>query len=636
MARSRLALPRFGTTLAMVSAQRSEKPSRVSPAQKRTRRGNRRKLILVLMSAGVLAGILLASIAWLNAKASAIRVELEAATQLVPAIKDDVQSARAEQAAARVEQMRTHTGTAKDLSGDPLWTLASALPGVGANFSAVTEVARSADDVANLALEPLVRIMQSLNWESLLPNGAGSDLKPLAASAPTISSAAHAVRASSERLHRIDTDGLMPQVAEPLEDARTQLAEVTDALDAAANVSQLAPNMLGAEKTRSYLLIIQNNAEARASGGIPGAMAILNLDNGKLSLGAQSSAGDVGVMSPPLVVDPQQQQIYSARMGKFPQDLNLTPDFPTAASTAQAMWERSTGQRVDGVVSVDPVALSYLLTATGPVQIDDPRIDLLSSGQLPDELTSQNVVQTLLSDVYLHIEDPEVQDAYFAVVAQHIFASLSGGTANGQALLDGIARGAAEGRVLIWSGRSSEQSVIAAYPVGGSVSGPGVLPAQFGVYFNDGTGAKMDFYVHRTVQLIKGCPKDGYQQTTVRITSTNNAPIDAATSLPAYVTGNGAFGVPPGSIQTNIAAYGPNQALVEGAKVDGNRSDFAPYVHSNRPVGVVAIRLAPGESKTVDFTFAKIVQHSEPNVVVTPTVQAVKDVTLPTKNAVCD
>ena len=88
-------------------------------------------------------------------------------------------------------------------------------------------------------------------------------------------------------------------------------------------------------------------------------------------------------------------------------------------------------------------------------------------------------------------------------------------------------------------------------------------------------------------------------------------------------------------MQTNIVAYGPVQANIESAKVGGQRTEFAPYQHANRPVGVLAQRLAPGESKTVEFTFGKIVQHTEPNLVVTPTVQPVKDVTLPMENASC-
>ena len=352
-------------------------------------------------------------------------------------------------------------------------------------------------------------------------------------------------------------------------------------------------------------------------------------------MGTQSSAGDVGVMTPVLPVDPQQKQIYSGRMGKFMQDVNLTPDFPTAASTAQAMWERKTGQRVDGVLSVDPVALGYILEATGPVKLSSPESVALASGGLPTELSGKNVVQTLLSDVYSKIEQPELQDAYFAVVAQEIFSKLSAGNGDVNGLLQGITRAADEGRVLVWSSLADEESLVAKYAVSGSVSGPSVSPAQFGVYFNDGTGAKMDYYVKRTVQLVKECSKDGYEQTTVRVTSSNTAPIDAATSLPAYVTGAGAFGVAPGSVQTNIVAYGPSLANVENAKIDGVRTEFAPYAHGNRPVGVLSLRLAPGESRTIEFTFGKIVQHTEPNLVVTPTVQDVKDVILSTEISQC-
>lgn len=609
-----------------------------SRAERRSRSGQkrrRRSLLLTLVALGLL--ILVAGIgsAWLAGKASTINSELNEATILIPALKVAIAGENPGEASATVERLRAHTAAAKEAANDPVWTLASTLPGIGSNFSAVAEVARSADDVAALGLEPLVKVYSSLDWESVLPSRSGTDLVPLETASPSISAAAHAVRLSADRLSQIDASKLLPQVADPLIRARDQLIDVTGALDAAANASNIAPGMLGAQAERNYLLIIQNNAEARASGGIPGALAILSLDKGKLTLGDQSSAGAVGVMSPIVTVDPTQQQIYSTRVGKFMQDVNLTPDFPTAASTAQAMWERKTGQRVDGVISIDPVALSYILDTTGPVKITDPELVALASAGLPTELTGRNVVQTLLSDVYARIQQPILQDAYFAGVAQEIFAALSDGKGNAKGLIEGLTRGADESRVLVWSGRPAEQAIIAKYALSGSIAGPSIAPAQFGIYFNDGTGAKMDYYVQRSVQLVKECPKDGYEQTTVRITSTNTAPADAATTLPAYVTGGGSFGVPPGSVQTNIVAYGPVQANVETANLDGQRTDFAPYIHSNRPVGVLAIKLAPGESRTVEFTFGKIVQHTEPNVVVTPTVQAAKDVILPTEIPSC-
>ncbi|WP_427006375.1 DUF4012 domain-containing protein [Pseudarthrobacter sp. H2] len=573
--------------------------------------------------------------AWLSTRATIIKDELEATAQLIPVLKENIAGDKPQEASATADQLRSHTAAAREAAGDPLWTLASAVPVLGANFSAIAEVARSADDVAALGVAPLVRVFDSLNWDSLLPSSTGTDLDPIQKASPSVSAAAHAVRASAERLDRIDANSLWPQVSEPLTRAREQLQTVTGALDVAANGARLAPGMLGADSPRNYLLMIQNNAETRASGGIPGALAVLAIDHGKLTLAAQNSANGMGFFSPALPVDAEQQQIYSARLGEYMHDVNLTPDFPTAASTAQAMWERKTGQHVDGVISLDPVALGYVLDATGPVKITNPELLALAKGALPTELNGHNVVATLLSDVYAKIAQPQYQDAYFAGVAKEIFGALSSGKGEAKGLIEGLTRGTTEGRILVWSGSSAEQAVIAKYPLSGSIAGPSVSPAQFGVYFNDGTGAKMDYYVKRTVQLMEECTGDEYGQVKVRITSTNTAPADAATSIPAYVTGGGSFGVPAGTVQTNVIAYGPVQATVQTASLDGKKISFAANRHANRPVGSVTVALAPGQSSTVELTFGKIVQHTEPNVVVTPTVQAVKDVVLASEPAEC-
>ncbi|WP_426763937.1 DUF4012 domain-containing protein [Pseudarthrobacter sp. 1G09] len=555
--------------------------------------------------------------------------------QLVDDLKGEIVANDTANANGVATQIRRHTAAAKTAVNDPVWVLASSIPGLGPNLSAVSEMARSADDVATLGLTPLTQVIDSLDWDTLLPGDSPTNLAPLEAASPAIVSAAQAVRSSAERLEGIDSSRLVPQLADPLEEARSQLRSVTGALDASADASKLLPSMLGSQGPKNYLLMVQNNAEARASGGIPGALAVLSFDKGKLTLSAQNSAANVGAMSPILPIDAEQKNIYSGRLGKYMQDVNLTPDFPTAATLATEMWNRKTGQRVDGVLSIDPVALSYILKVTGPVTIKSHGLQPLTELGLPSELNEQNVVQTLLSDVYAKIEKPEQQDIYFAGVAQEIFRALSSGKGDAKLLVEGISQATAEGRVLVWSGTAGDQTTISKYPLSGSVTGVSISPAQFGVYFNDGTGAKMDYYLKRTVQLIKECPKDGYEQTTVRITSKNTAPSDAATSLAPYVTGGGEYGIPPGTVQTNIVAYGPVQALVESANENGQKIAFAPHLHANRPVGVIAQRLAPGESKTVEFTFGKIVQHTEPELDVTPSVQPVKEVKLPTKLAPC-
>ncbi|MDP9889827.1 DUF4012 domain-containing protein [Pseudarthrobacter enclensis] len=573
---------------------------------------------------------------WLTTKAAELQSELTSAASLVPQLKHEIELDDKLAVRQTVDGMAIHTRKAADIARFPVWSMSTSLPLIGENFRAASELAISGNDVVQLAVMPLADSYQALDWDNLAPNHDGVDLAPLGGVRTELSAAAQAIRDSAARLGDIDSDKLLPQIRQPLVQATSQLNSYRAIFDTAADLASVAPEMMGSTSPRTYLLMIQNNAEARASGGIPGALAELSIDKGKLALDAQSSAGDLGIMSPVLPIDSQQQQIYSARMGKYMQDVNLTPDFPTAATTARAMWQAKTGRLVDGVISIDPVVLSYILQSTGPVSVNGPELAVVRASGLPTELRGDNVVPTLLSDVYAKITQPKLQDAYFAGVAKEVFSALSSGKGEGKGLVAGITRGAEEGRVLVWSANTSEQSVISKYALSGSISGPSVLPAQFGVYFNDGTGAKMDYYVKHTVQLVKECPADGYEQTMVRVTSTNTAPADAATSLPAYVTGGGAYGIAPGTVQTNIVTYGPVQSNVESANIDSQKTPFAPYLHANRPVGVIAQQLAPGESKTVEFTFGKIVQHTEPNVVVTPTVQPVKDVVLPTKIASCD
>ncbi len=613
-----------------VEPERRRKRAKSLPNQRR------RRLWTVGICIGALFVIGVTAVLWLSEKATTIMSELEASAQLVPKLKESILQNRPEDASSAAVELGRHTAAARDAAGDPLWSLASAMPWIGSNFSATAEIARSADDVASLGVTPLVKVYDSVNWDKLIPNGTGTDLGPIRKAAPTVASAANAVRVSAHRLDGIDTSGLLPQIVGPLTTARQQLGSAAEELDSAADAAGLAPAMLGAEKPRHYLLLVQNNAEARASGGISGALVVVTADKGKISLSGESNGGALGTFDPPIPVDDEQERIYSSRMGMFMQDVNFTPDFPTAASTALKMWEKKKGARLDGVISIDPVALGYILDATGPVNLQDPELLALTRGKLPSQLSGKNVVKTLLSDVYAQIKEPNVQDAYFGAVAKDVFGALSSGKGEAKSLLAGVGKGVEEHRILLWSADAAEQSVLGKYPLSGSISGPSVPAAQFGAYFNDGTGAKMDYYVKRTVQLVQQCTAaDGYGTVKLRITSTNTAPADAATSLPAYVTGGGNFGVPAGTAQSNVIAYGPAQSQVVMATQDGNKVPFGAQQHDNRPVATLSVRLAPGQSSTVEFTFGKIVQHKQPEVVVTPTVESVDKVVLPTKSETC-
>lgn len=613
----------------------TQSASRPASASNRNRRPRRRSSLRILAAILLTATIVTGCSVWLIVQAGRLKDSLQAASQLVPQVKAALVANDAATAGLLIEDLKAQTGTARSAGTDPLWQLAGTLPGAGPNFRAASEVAAAADDVARTGLEPLISVSRSLDWSALLIEGGGIDVASLAAAGPAVTAAAQTVSNSSDQLASIDTTALLPQVSAPLVEVRDQLTAAREDLDAAAGAANVIPAMLGHGGTRNYLLMIQNNAEARASGGIPGALAVLTVEDGRMTLQEQTSAVAIGPMQSPIPVDPAQQQIYSASMGSLMQDVNLTPDFPTAAQTALGMWEQKFGTKLDGVLSVDPVALSYLLTATGPIALPGAEAAASARGALPSELWAGNVVDTLLSDVYAHIQDPALQDEYFAAVAQEVFHGVTAGKVDPEQLVSAISLASAERRLLVWSGQQDEQGIIGKYPLGGSIAGSSVGPAEFGAYFNDGTGAKMDYYVQRTAQLVEQCGPKGDKQVMLRITSTNSAPADAAVTLPPYVTGNGVFGTPAGHVQTNVTVYGPAASNIGAASADGVPKAFSAQRHSQRPVGTVTTRLAPGQSATVEFTFVDIPQDAEPTLNATPTVKPVADVILERQSIEC-
>lgn len=614
---------------------RSPRTGPSSPGSSRETRNRRAVKAGIALLACVLLGATL--LGWLAYKAEQIRSSLEPTPELLARFQTELTVGDAEGASRTLDELRDRTARARAAGSDPLWRAAAALPLVGANFSTISEISVSAHDVVGGALVPIADHIGSLDWESLKPINGTIDVAPIQALAPKMTAAANTIEFSHGRLSAIDRSTLHSAIAKPLDEVTASLASAKDRLQRAATATHLLPPMLGAGESRNYLLLVQNNAEVRATGGIPGALAVITADGGKVALTAQGTANGIGRFDPALMVDADQELIYSKRLGAFMQSVNLTPDFPTAAQTAAQMWEsRNEGTSIDGVLALDPVALSYMLGATGPVELvfEDPAIiELVIHSGLPQTLTSENVVPTLLSQVYSSIEEPRLQDAYFAAVAAQIFDAFVAGSGDGTGLISSLIRSSEEGRLYLWSADPSEQENIASTDLAGSVTGPGTGGAAFGAYFNDGTGAKMDFYMRRTVQLTRTCMPEGYLRYTLKTTLTNTAPADAAESLPPYVTGAGAFGVPAGTVQTNFVGYGPNKAQLQTARLNGSPTPLGSYRHGDRPVGMLTMTLAPGETAKVELDFTAVVQQSEPTLDVTPTIQPLNEVILPVEGA---
>jgi len=569
----------------------------VNSAQDASGRPARRRA-LVVAPLVVLLALLLAT-AWLAHRALQVRDSLTAASAQLPELQETVLGGDAEAALGALPALQEQTGTARRATADPLWRLVGALPGVGDDARAVAAVSGAVDDVAVDVLPRLVETAGALDPASLAGADGRLQLAPLAAASPALTAADDVAVRVQDAVAAVPAEGLLPQVAAPLAQVRDGLETLAGTTGAAARVAALVPPMAGADGPRSYLLLVQNNAELRATGGIPGAWAVVTADDGALALEEVGSAFDPAD-EPVLPLDPADEALHGDRMGRYLQSTTSTPRFPVAAELAREMLRRSTGREVDGVLSVDPVALSYVLEGTGAVA--------LPSG---DELTSSNAVPLLLSEVYARYEDPADQDVFFAGAAGAVFGALAEGEGDQRAVLAGLLRAGREGRLLAWSADPDEQARLAGSAVAGDLPDEG--GPDVGVFFVDGTEAKMGYYARAALSVRSACDEGGTGEVEVALSST--AP---AAGLPRYVTGSL---LPPeelGSTVTNVLVYGPAGGGISTVSVDGERVLFTSTTDRGRPVALVRVVVPPGGRSTVLAGVAGLDAGAEPTVRVTP------------------
>ncbi|MFJ3489412.1 DUF4012 domain-containing protein [Leifsonia aquatica] len=573
----------------------SEEEAPPLPAEPPPPARRRRPRVVTWIVAAVLL-VIVGVAAWIGIRGFLARQELDAALPAARSIQHAVVAGDLAGARSAATTLEKRASSAASLTDDPIWRTVELVPWVGPNLVAVRTAAAATDTVASHVIQPLVGVAASADPRALAVTHGRVDLAPLIAAQPVVATAQAAFHGAEKTMTAVDASATIPPVRSAVERLRTLFAEATPAVDAVGNGAKLLPAMLGANGPRSYLLVAQNPAELRATGGLIGSVALIQADRGAISLTAQQAGTSIGPWDEPVASIPEGPTgLYGPLVGRFIQDVNFTPDFPLAASTASRMWTLKNGGTVDGVITMDPVVLAAVLRATGPVA--------LPSG---DTLTSANAVHLLLSEVYQRYVDPRQQDAFFASAAAAVFQRVAAGGIDGSALVSSLAAAGSSHRLLIWSAHPEEQAVLASTSLAGGLPTSTPSTAGVGVYFNDATGSKMDYYLDTSIAAGAAvCRADGKPTTQVAVTLANRAPADAATSLPAYVTGGGMSGVAPGLIQTRVAVYGPSGGLLAGT---ANADATVTGTDRGRPVAVLTVTLAPGEQKTVQVDFLGVKQ----------------------------
>ncbi|WP_022873909.1 DUF4012 domain-containing protein [Nesterenkonia alba] len=487
---------------------------------------------------------------------------------------------------SQLDELQHELTAARGHMGGPIWSVAEVIPWVGPQFSAARTLTETLDELAHDGLATAAEAGAGL--DALQPNDGQIDVDAVAALSPQIQSAHASVQNARERIAGIESAGLVAPLREGTAQVDLLLGEVEPTLEGTARATSLLPAFLGANGQREHLLLLQNNAEWRSHGGIVGQVIHITATDGYIEFSDQVPGADFPQLEEAVTpLDFDTELIFGDRPGRYMQNSTMIPEFSEGAQVARQFWLDEYGGDPSGVIATDPVALSYILEATGPVH--------LPTG---DELTSDNVAQLLLNEAYLRYEDPAEQDLFFAVAADAIFDALLGGEAEPAEALRAITRSIEERRLLVWSTEERERVLLEGTPVAGEMPVSDAQSTRFGVYLNEGGGTKLSYYT----AVGSSAAWCGDNTAVLRVTLRNYAPEDIE-DYPDYLlaTFDGdahtASGVPRGITRTLAHVY-----LPEGAEFIGS-SQNAVHLgqHDGRPVYEWTTDLAPGESATLDM-----------------------------------
>ena len=287
---------------------------------------------------------------------------------------------------------------------------------------------------------------------------------------------------------------------------------LTVARDAALTI----PELTAVNGKKTYLVLLQNNAELRPAGGFIGAYALVTFENGRF---LNYELHDIYTADGQLlgkVTPPDEILHFLGQPNWFMRDSNFSPDFAMSARRAAWFLEKSTGQKTDGVIGIDMYVIQKLLRAVGPLDVTD----------FNEKITAENFFEKAeyQSEINFFPGSTKKQD-FLTSVGQALIDKIISDKSNLDKMALALMEALNERHVQIYSQNEVLEEAIVAQGWGGTLNFEGdnylgLTEANFGAN-------KANYFVNREIFLQTDMAKTGDLDTTVTViyenTSKNNA-----------------------------------------------------------------------------------------------------------------
>jgi hypothetical protein len=304
-------------------------------------------------------GLILAAGTWLAVTGFMARSQLATARAEVHQLRAQISAGDLKAARVTASDLAKHAHRAHQLTTGPAWAVAAAVPAGGEPLRTIRGITASVDSLGSDVLPALVTASEHLDPATLRRPDGSIDLARLATIGPSLTRASAKMAQASGVIGALPHSTWLSTIDSARTDIATQLVALGKTIRSADLSARILPPMLGQDGPKHYFVAFQNESEARGTGGLPGAFAIAEANHGKLSFTRFESDAVLFGTSAKVDFGPAYHQLYDgAGTTTLYGNGNLSPNFPYAAQIWASMWQRKSGQRVDGVIAVDPTALS--------------------------------------------------------------------------------------------------------------------------------------------------------------------------------------------------------------------------------------------------------------------------------------
>lgn len=302
-----------------------------------------------------------------------------------------------------------------------------------------------------------------------------------------IEKATDEIKSADQNLSMVSLDILPPQFKDKLESARAKVKKLLTLLDSAQSKIPALLELLGDRYPHRYLILLQNDSEARPTGGFIGSIMIVDINDGYIT---KMEFHDVyefdGQLDEPIAA-PEDIARISANWRL--RDANYSPDFAISGEKAAWFLQKEKGPSVDTVIAINQSVVADLLNVTGPITMEGLGAPMTKDNYLT---VLSYVIESKLSGV----ENPKkILEQFVAAFRAKLFTS-----ENWKKSLTVLIKASTQKSILMYSRNEIVESLFDDLGLSGRVTQPAPGSDYLNVITTSIGGNKSDLYINQSIQ----------------------------------------------------------------------------------------------------------------------------------------